>query len=256
MALGTLKELVIGRIAKRKKLNFFLLCWESYPTKMNSFPTVTPADILKERDQARAAGRIAHSANSSGEFFARLDCSCYTCRDVLDPTGTEDAKAQNAELPRLPPPAPPLTRQNALCVSCCTGHSCTVPCNPPFEWTGLSCVTPSASSLPPLTIACPDRQLSNTSSNILSPVSGLRSPRCISEVSSPPPVEESYRREEEILIRRLTHMLTTYDQLDEHIQKQEASSKSHSEMAMFQTWWEEIDTKRDAIQTLLSLLKL
>ena len=221
---------------------------------MNSLPTVTPTDILNERTQARAAGRIAHSANSSGEFFARLDCSCYTCRDVLDPTGEEDAKSRNREI-SLPPPPPPLTCQNALCVSCCTGHSCTVPCNPPFEWAGISCLTPSASNLPSLSITRPDRQLSNTSSNILSPVSGLRSPRCISDVSSPPPIEEAYRREEEVLIRRLTHLLDTYDQLDNHIQTQEESSKSHSEMAMFQTWWEETEVKRDAVQTLLALLK-
>lgn len=65
---------------------------------------ITPADILKERDAKRKAGILAHSANARGEFMARLDCTCYTCRDCLDPTGEEDAKVANAP---PPPPAPP-----------------------------------------------------------------------------------------------------------------------------------------------------
>lgn len=63
---------------------------------------VTAADILKKREEERSACRLAHSANAGGEFWAREYCSCYTCRDVLDPTGEQDAAAANAKL--APPP--------------------------------------------------------------------------------------------------------------------------------------------------------
>lgn len=63
---------------------------------------ITAADILKERDEMRKACRLAHSPKADGEFWARVGCSCYTCRDVLDPTGEEDAAAANALL--APPP--------------------------------------------------------------------------------------------------------------------------------------------------------
>lgn len=69
---------------------------------------ITPADILKERDEKRKAGILAHSANVNGDFMARLNCPCYTCRDCLDPTGEEDAKAANTPS-APPPPSPPMT---------------------------------------------------------------------------------------------------------------------------------------------------
>ena len=68
---------------------------------------VTAADILKKREEERKACRLAHSANANGEFFARVGCSCYTCRDVLDPTGEEDAaEANRSSTPEtsMPPP--------------------------------------------------------------------------------------------------------------------------------------------------------
>jgi len=73
---------------------------------------VTAADILKKREEERKACRLAHSANANGEFFARVGCSCYTCRDILDPTGEEDAAAENA---RMNPPSPEGThREDAI----------------------------------------------------------------------------------------------------------------------------------------------
>ncbi len=68
---------------------------------------ITPADILKERDRRRSSCMLAHSVNADGSFFARVDCSCYTCRDVLDPTGEEDAanaNAMNESHESFPPP--------------------------------------------------------------------------------------------------------------------------------------------------------
>jgi hypothetical protein len=59
---------------------------------MSSFLMITPDSILAEREKDRSAGRLAHSPNFNGEFFARHGCPCYTCRDVLDPTGEEDAE--------------------------------------------------------------------------------------------------------------------------------------------------------------------
>lgn len=79
---------------------------------------ITAADILKQREEERKAGRLAHSANGDGDFWARHGCSCYTCRDVLDPTGEEDAAtAVAASVPRppTPPPSPsPLEVSNHL----------------------------------------------------------------------------------------------------------------------------------------------
>ena len=63
---------------------------------------VTAADILKKREEERSACRLAHSANADGEFWAREYCSCYTCRDALDPTGEQDAAAANARLAPAP----------------------------------------------------------------------------------------------------------------------------------------------------------
>lgn len=54
-------------------------------------PDVTPAEILDQRQAARARGGIAHTANVSGDFMAWTSCTCYACRDYLDPTGEEDA---------------------------------------------------------------------------------------------------------------------------------------------------------------------
>ncbi len=67
---------------------------------------VTAADILRNREQRRQALQLAHSPNIMGEFWAREGCRCYTCRDVLDPTGEEDAAAANASntRPVTPPP--------------------------------------------------------------------------------------------------------------------------------------------------------
>lgn len=67
---------------------------------------ITAADILKERDEKRKAGILAHSANGYGEFTARLGCPCYTCRDCIDPTGEHDAATENAGSPPLPPSHP------------------------------------------------------------------------------------------------------------------------------------------------------
>ena len=59
---------------------------------------ITPAEILERRAADRRLHIIAHTPNVEGDFMARLDCSCYNCRDYLDPTGEEDAKRINDQL--------------------------------------------------------------------------------------------------------------------------------------------------------------
>jgi hypothetical protein len=93
---------------------------------------ITAADILKQREEERKACRLAHSPNGDGDFWARHACPCYTCRDVLDPTGEQDAATANAThvtawllgtdekdwpplaTPPPPPPPAPLEESNHL----------------------------------------------------------------------------------------------------------------------------------------------
>ena len=65
----------------------------------------TPEEILAERAAEAAAGRLAHSANSSGFFWARPGCPCYNCKNSEDPTGELEASERNAGPQPAPEPA-------------------------------------------------------------------------------------------------------------------------------------------------------
>ena len=245
----------------------------------------SPAEILAERAAERAACRLAHTPNGSNEFFARVGCPCYTCRDVLDPRGEHDAKSHNETLMfkmceeaniSLPPPSLKLTRQNALCVCCETSHSCEVQCvfrvDPECE--GLS-PQPARESMPapapvpalartatgcsgtifnlpppPPAIREPPR---SAGSSIMSPLVGIASPRSVSDAST---VEERCAGQEKHLIARLKRLLVTYEQLQAHIDNLNDHSKlKHDEMAAYDAWWTEVDYKICAVQDLLKLLE-
>lgn len=96
---------------------------------MNS-TMITSSDILEQRNKARRAALLAHTPNGLGEFTARPNCTCYTCRDVFDPTGEEDAVTANIalhpyRLPTLkvsipqnqvtPSPPPPSETHRPIC---------------------------------------------------------------------------------------------------------------------------------------------
>lgn len=249
----------------------------------------TPTDILNERDALRSAGRLAHTPNGRGEFYARMDCSCYTCRDVLDPTGSEDAKFYNdallaANIPP-PPPSPVVTRQNAIYLNCEETHCCDTECDPkkgpalafrnifdyaadgigPTETVPLPTLarsssvyypslSPSATGSWPLPPPPPiTRQPSTTSSgSLLSPIVGIQTPRSTSEPLS---IEEKAHDLEMKLQPRLCKLLRTYQQLQEHIEQLQCDpSLKHDEMAMYEAWWTEVDQKIATLESLIAQL--
>jgi hypothetical protein len=260
--------------------------------KMNSEKTMkTPTDILNDRNAELRAGRLAHTPNGRGEFYARIDCPCYTCRDVLDPTGEEDAKLHNEALMAAlckqanippPPPSPALTRQNAVCLNCEETHCCETECDPkkvaiaaflntfdyaadgigPTDTVPLPSLGPSASvalgpsptgswHLPP---PPPIRRHPSTTSSdsILSPIVGLQTPRSISEPLS---IEEKTHELEMKLQPRLCKLLRTYQQLQEHIELLQGDpSLKHDEMAMYDAWWTEVDGKIATMESLIGQL--
>ena len=216
----------------------------------------TAAQILEERDQQRKAFRLAHTPNGSGEFSARLDCSCYTCRDVLDPTGEEDAKAYNER--NAPPPPPPIDYRPAssrtFANTWLKGKVAPLECSfsTPIseilrsQQTHLNLPPP-----PPLEI----RQASTaTSLSIMSPLVGIATPRSASDASQTP--EEKVDKQEQQLTKRLVEMVKSYQQLQQHIDS--LSSKpgtKHDEIAMYDAWWEEVDRKLAATQELLTFIQ-
>ncbi len=241
----------------------------------------SPAEILAERAAERAACRLAHTPNGSNEFFARVGCPCYTCRDVLDPTGEHDAKAHNeslmlkmceeAKIP-LPPPSLKLTRQYAICLSCGSSHSCDVQCvfqvdaeceslapqpaREPMPAPALArtasgcCETAPNLPPPPPAIRQPPR---SAGSSIMSPLVGIASPRSVSDASN---VEERCAGQEKHVIARLKRLLIIYEQLQTHIDNLNDHSKlKHDEMAAYDAWWNEVDAKICAVEDLLKQLE-
>lgn len=217
----------------------------------NTYTMVTPAEILAERDRVRQQGTIAHTPNSSGNFWARDGCGCYNCRDALDPTGEEDAKMQNNALMKamcnavgieMPPSQPTLQRQFANCLNCEEQHSCQENCRP----RGLSL------NLPP---PSPAQRLTAEPTGMISPLMGLISPRSISDASVSleeqlkvcSDMEEKVRR---YLKRLAKHYSTLQLMIDE-----ENTHRSHDEMAASDTWWTEVDRKKSTTEDLLELLE-
>ena len=249
----------------------------------------TPEEILAEREAVRKSGRLAHTPNGRGEFYARIGCLCYTCRDQLDPTGEEDAKAHNdalmleicaeANIPP-PPPTPVLKRQNAICVICLNTHEnpskpCVFEVDPDKEGLAPTATEPlRLCTLGPSTGAYDDfplptpfvlprlpppphiatRQPSAASSGgIISPLVGIMTPRSGSEASG---IEDRSVAQEKQLVVRLKRMLRTYQQLQEHIdQLNDHDTLKHDEMAAYDAWWNEVDGKILAVENLLKVLE-
>jgi hypothetical protein len=69
---------------------------------MASLTPITPEQILARRQKEASSGRLAHSANIHGDFFARYDCICYMCMNSLDPTGEKEAARENRVSHLLP----------------------------------------------------------------------------------------------------------------------------------------------------------
>ncbi len=199
----------------------------------------TPAEILEDRKARRQAGVLAHSSNVSGEFYAREGCTCYNCRDVLDPTGELDAKIQNDAMPAT---SPTLERQYAMCSDCSEQHSCETKCRP--RTLSLNLPPPSPATR---TVAVP--------SGLISPVTGFMTPRSISD--TPVSLEEQVKLCEAMeykVIRYLKRLLKQYNRLEELITA-DTSHSSHDEMAAYDAWWSEIDDKIGSTEDLLNVLK-
>ena len=206
---------------------------------MNAFTGITtPDDILRE--SARASENLV-------QMPTRVDCLCFTYRDSLDSTGEEDAQKPNSLTPpsHLPPSSPPkLVRQNALCYECGKGHNSKVSC---FSTTNVTHL-----HLPPPTLSIRLPQLSASSSNVISPIAGLMTPRSISESV---PIEQAVQGEETSILRRLLHMLKTYDRLESHIHTEEETSRTLDERRLAQMAWEEMQRKRAAVEELIRALR-
>jgi hypothetical protein len=223
----------------------------------------TPEEILAEREAVRKSGRLAHTPNGRGEFYARIGCSCYTCRDELDPTGEEDAKAYNEALMLEvcaktnippPPPTPVLTRQDSEYEGFATepGPFCSLaPSTGAYEdfYVPLPYKLPLPLLPPPsLMIRQPS---ANTASSIISPLVGIMTPR--SEAST---IEDRCATQEKQLVTRLKRMVHTYQQLQAHIDElNDHDTLNHDEMAAHDAWWNEVDTKICAVQELLKVLE-
>jgi hypothetical protein len=236
---------------------------EQQESMMEAFTGITANDILRERDEARVAGRLAHTANTNGDFMAWLSCNCNSCRDYFDPTGEEDARRRNCQTPPPPPPPPSppiLRRQNAICIECGVGHSSSQVCIPPFPplspistnaFPSLTRSTTCDCSLPPPPPAVRSPRLLSYNSSLTSPVLPSQTPRSLSETLS---IEEEITNAEKSLVRRLNRMLETYSRFETHLQNEEANSRSHDEMMMYQIAWDEMDKKRSVVEKLLCVL--
>ena len=206
----------------------------------------TPAEILAERSAGRAEGRLAHTPNGRGEFSARFDCHCYTCRDVLDPTGQEDAKNYNIAL------IAGLCEETSISQPSLLGaleHSTAAYENhhpPPAALLPIPNLPPP----PPITHGQP---ATSTNSGAMSPLMGILTPRSISEPSG---IEDRTLTQEKGLAIRLNRMLRMYQQLQAHIEElTDQENLSHDEMAAYDTWWNQVDAKVYAVEKLLKLLE-
>jgi hypothetical protein len=202
---------------------------------MSNQNMITPEDILKQRDESRKAFVIAHSANSSGAFSARLDCPCYNCRDALDPTGEEDARIANS----MPSEPPKLERQNATCLDCQQSHLCNEVCRP------------RSLSLPPPTLGLRRHPFSPN----LSPIIGLVSPRSLSD-SSYANSQDQFRvchEMEQRVKMMLLKLKRSYKRLED-ILAEEDDFNSHDEMAVNDMLLTDTIAKIDAIDNFLEEL--
>lgn len=205
-----------------------------------------------ESNSDTTTSRLAHTTKINGDFIAWTYCPCYACRDYYDPSGQEDTRLQNSNIPSLPLSPPVLQRQNAICFDCEFGHPSDLPCLlPPIP---LSRATTGNSDihLPPPPPAVRMPRQSSSVSNIISPIAIVMTPQSLSE---PLTIEEEVMNEEMSLIQRLTHLIETYKRLETHIENEEETARSHGEMMMYQMYGEEVEKKRVAVEELCEILK-
>ncbi len=182
---------------------------------------ITPADILKERERCRSSFMLAHSANVDGSFMARMGCPCYTCRDVLDPTGEEDAAAASAvNENREPFSLPPLSLPAASLL----------PVRSSGGGIGVMGLAPAPSTSP-----------TSTTGHLSS--------------YTPPPLFRHARAEPDHMkdaIASLKLEVNTLRAKQEEVYEKEAHS--HDEMAMQDHEWNEYDQKIMTLETIIDTL--
>jgi len=216
--------------------------------------TLTPNDILQQRETARRAGLLAHTPNAHGYFNARLNCSCYTCRDYLDPTGEEDAFQANKsrQLPlkvSIPEPQP----KAAKC-----------PNSPPSETHKPVWCQPS----PLLHLPIPPRahrqpSESETNGELLSPFSLPERPFSPTNLSfnftlhfrSSPAAPPDSKTLEKDLLPKIETLLETYQAELLDIENKYDDTTKLDEIAALDQLWNGIDRKIDSARTFLKLIK-
>ncbi len=205
---------------------------------MSNQNMITPEDILKQRDESRKAFVLAHSANSSGAFFARSGCPCYNCRDSLDPTGEEDARIAN-QMSLMPSEPPMVERQNATCLDCENSHASHEECRV------------RRISLPPPTMGLRRHPFSPN----LSPIIGLVSPRSLSDSSyanSQDQLRVCFEMEQRVKMA-LLKLKRSYKRLEDLL-AEEDDFNSHDEMAVNDMLLTDAIAKIDAIDNFLEEL--
>lgn len=179
---------------------------------------ITPADILKQRTLSRESSMLAHSANCDGSFMARLGCPCYTCRDVLDPTGEEDAANanENHESFLIPPLSLPATSF--------------LPTRSSGGGIGLTGLAPAPSVSP-----------TSTRGHLSS--------------YTPPPLFRHARAEpdhmKDAIASLKLEVISLREKQDEVYEKE---ARSHDEMAMQDEEWNEYDQKIMTLETIIDTL--
>lgn len=228
---------------------------------MNTFATkkmITAKDILEERETARRAGLLAHSSNSLGLFLARPGCICYTCRDLLDPSGEQDALEANKEMkpslrvsiptprpassacPNSPHPPPPSQDHKPVC------------CQP----------TPLHLPIPPRAHRLPTSN-SSESEDLLSPISlpgGALSPTNFSfnftiQLTPSSSTSSSYQTLEKDIVPKMQRLLDAYQAELLEVEKNYETTDRMDEIATLDEMWNELDRKIDTTRQLLKQIK-
>lgn len=225
---------------------------------------ITANDILQQRETARRAGLLAHTPNAHGYFNARLDCSCYTCRDFLDPTGEEDASQANTSrqpplkvsipepqpksttCPNSPHPPPPSETHKPVC--CQRSPLLNLPIPPRAHRQPTRSESESSDLVSPISL--PDRPFSPT--NLSFNFSITFRPAAATAAAAP---DNSAKLEKDLLPKIETLLETYQAELLEVENSYEQSGIRLDEIAALDQLWNEIDRKIDSTRTFLKLIK-
>ena len=236
---------------------------------MNS-TMITSSDILEQRNKARRAALLAHTPNGIGEFTARLNCTCYTCRDLLDPTGEEDAVTANIalhphRLPTLKLSIPQPSTTSSTCQN--SPHP-----PPPSETHRPVCCqrSPLLLPIPPRAHRLPTRSESD-SSDLLSPCALPERPDSPTNLSfkftiqlrplpnrtySADKTKHDSKSLESNLLPKMEQLLEAYQaELLEIEGNYEKQTLRMEEMAAIDQLWNELDRKIDALHKAVKQIK-